>query len=166
MDVTRLKKSPKCPYCGNVMKIEHEDRRPKVPQDHPDYWECANDWHFVAYFTCDHCSRRTGTTVKAPQAHGSDLKEVQIAAYAEAMAFTLKKTLEWEEIPDHKLVYLELRGIDKPVPSILRQTMDDQAFYTMESGCVFTFAMDELGKRWRAWASEPTEEERSTVELM
>ena len=77
-----------------------------------------------------------------------------------------QKPLEWEEIPDHQLVYLELRGIDKPIPSILRQTMDDQAWYTMESGSVFTFAMEELGKRWRAWAQKPTDEERSAAEWM
>lgn len=75
----------------------------------------------------------------------------------------LQKPLTWEEISDHKLIFMELRGIDKPIPSILRQTIDDQAFYTMESGCVFTFAMDELGKRWRPWASEPTEEERAAA---
>jgi hypothetical protein len=73
------------------------------------------------------------------------------------------KPLEWEEIPDHKLIFMELRGIDKPVPSILRQTMDNQAWYTMESGYVFTFDMDELGKRWRPWAIEPTEEERAAA---
>lgn len=77
-----------------------------------------------------------------------------------------RKPLEWEEIPDHQLVYLELRGIDKPIPSILRQTMDDQAWYTMESGSVFTFAMEELGKRWRAWVQKPTDEERSAAEWM
>ena len=79
---------------------------------------------------------------------------------------TLQKPLTWEEIPDHKLVFMELRGIDKPVPSILRQTMDNQAWYTMESGCVFTFDMDELGKRWRPWAQYPNEEERSAAEWM
>jgi len=75
-----------------------------------------------------------------------------------------QKPLEWEEISDHRLVWMELRGLDKPIPSILRQTMDNQAWYTMERGCVFTFAMEELGKRWRPWASEPTEEERSAAE--
>ena len=77
-----------------------------------------------------------------------------------------QKPLTWEEIPDHKLVFMELRGIDKPVPSILRQTMDNQAWYTMESGHVFTFDMDELGKRWRPWAQYPNEEERSAAEWM
>ncbi len=161
MDVTKLKKSPKCPYCGNVMKLNFVDNRPTVPRDNPNYWECAKDWQYVAYYTCTHCSQRTGTTIKAPQAHGSDPKEVMIAAYVEAIPGALQKPLTWEEIPDHKLIFMELRGIDKPIPSILRQTIDDQAFYTMESGCVFTFAMDELGKRWRPWATEPTEEERS-----
>lgn len=166
MDVTKLRKSPKCPWCGNVMKIEFEDRRPKVPENSPQYWECAKDWQFVAYYTCDMCSHRTGTTIKAPQAHGSNPKEVAIAAYVEAIGSKLNKPLEWEEIPDHQLVYLELRGIDKPIPSILRQTLDDQAFYTMESGYVFTHALEELGKRWRVWAQKPTDEERRAAEWM
>lgn len=94
---------------------------------------------------------------------GIDIAKKMIRTHIAGQAL---RPLSWEEIPDHRLVYLELRGIDKPVPSILRQTMDDQAWYTMESGCVFTFAMDELGKRWRPWASEPTEAERSAAEWM
>lgn len=79
---------------------------------------------------------------------------------------TLQKPLTWEEIPGCRLVWMEIRGIYRPVPSILRQTMDNQAWYTMESGLVFTFDMDELGKRWRPWAQYPNEEERSAAEWM
>lgn len=96
----------------------------------------------------------------------SRLKMYEDAGMWPSQGQPARKPLEWEEIPDHQLVYLDLRGIDKPVPSILRQTMDDQAWYTMESGSVFTFAMEELGKSWRAWAALPTDEERSAAEWM
>lgn len=74
--------------------------------------------------------------------------------------------LDWKGLPMHRLVWLEVRHLDKPIPAIFRQTMDDQAFYTTESGYVFTFAWDEMGKRWRAWEKEPTDEERSASEWM
>jgi hypothetical protein len=96
----------------------------------------------------------------------SRLKMYEDAGMWPSQGQPAQKPLEWEAIPDHQLVYLELRGIDKPIPSILRQTMDDQAWYTMESGSVFTFAMEELGKSWRAWAQKPTDEERSATEWM
>lgn len=142
MDVT-----PKCPYCGEMMKI-HAD-------------ELYGGFFAIGYAYCPVCGSY-GPTVKADTDEA--VKRIRDDVKAAALRRPLQKPLTWEEIPDHKLIFMELRGIDKPIPSILRQTMDNQAWYTMESGCVFTFDMDELGKRWRPWATEPTEEERSVAE--
>ena len=121
------------------------------------FFECAFEgcWIATVYAAlCGYCHTR------------SRLKMYEDAGMWPPQGQPALKSLEWEEIPDHRMVWMELRGIDKPIPSILRQVMDDQAWYTMESGCVFTFAMEEMGKRWRAWAVLPTEEERSAAEWM
>jgi hypothetical protein len=128
---------PMCPYCGMEMRLEY-----------------YNDG---ISFACHNCWS------ESPFVRFRGGEDVRNLCYEAAMRRPAQKPLTWEEIPDHKLIFMELRGIDKPIPSILRQTMDNQAWYTMESGCVFTFDMDELGKRWRPWEREPTEEERAAA---
>lgn len=143
MDVTRA-----CPCCGHINKwgLRSLIARMLKVRDSA-YMEAITD--------------RTG--YHAGYCEGLEKARELIEA---VMNDPAQEPLEWEEIPDHRLVWMELRGIDKPIPSILRQVMDDQAWYTMESGCVFTFAMEEMGKRWRAWAVLPTDEERSAAEWM
>lgn len=135
---------PVCPYCGAEMKI-------MVQEFYGGEFCCG-------YAFCPQCGSYAPSV-----ARDTSKEKLSVEIIAAALRRPAQKPLTWEEIPDHKLIFMELRGIDKLIPSILRQTIDDQAFYTMESGCVFTFAMDELGKRWRPWATEPTEEERAAA---
>ena len=150
--------NPICPWCGREMVAVFdppEDYRYKCL-----YCRVLSPTRYTpqAAWEAALLLRRKGPlTVKELEARLNTILNPEPDAPA------LQKPLTWEEIPDRKLIFMELRGIDKPVPSILRQTMDNQAWYTMESGCVFTFDMDELGKRWRPWASEPTEEERAAA---
>lgn len=158
---------PKCPYCGNPMRLFVEDNRQKVPRDHPDYWECAKDWQFVAFYTCDMCNRRTMTTIKSPQAHGSDLEKVKIEAFAEAMARPLQKPLTLQKL--HKLIrsgddvaiYCESKGDDHAYATIL---YDGNA---IERDCTKirskSLVFENYGIGWRAWAQRPTDKERAAA---
>ena len=167
MDVTKLKKSPKCPWCGNVMKIETEDRRPKVPQNSPQYCECAEDWQFVAYFTCDMCSHRTGTTIKAPQSHGSDLKEAMIGAFVEAVTRPLQKPLELAQLEalisagEDVAVYCEAKGEPHAYATILFAGQVISPNGDKINACDLVYF--HYGKTWRAWVQRPDDEERAAA---
>lgn len=158
---------PLCPYCGSTMTLRTSDNRPTVPPANPSYWECAKDWQFVAYYTCECCSMRTGTTIKAPQAHKSSMEAAIIAAYKEAMARPLQKPLTLQDLHalidagEEAVVYCEATDDPEVYGNIFYngKSIDRHA----ESVDVRLLVYENYGKTWRAWAARPTREERAAA---
>lgn len=157
---------PKCPYCGTEMILYVDDATPRVPPYHPDYWEPAEDWRFRARYVCEACSRRTGTMILTPQAHGSVRKEVERAAYLEALRRPLQKPLTLEELKaliypcDEVVTFCESKDSDRTYANIwIGDSVID--FASIEQKINVHFGS--YGKTWRAWATRPTDEERAAA---
>ena len=126
--------NPKCPYCGAEMRVK-------------------NMYETVAFA----CSCGAMSPVK-------DTKEEALAA---ALRKTLQRPLTFSEISDMPVVFLEdidkedtLRALPLPLPHHDRDCVI--GFLTVEQASFAAYQSD-YGKRWRAWKSQPTEDEREAA---
>ena len=128
--------NPKCPYCGAQMRVR-------------------NMYETVAYS----CSCGAMSPVKDTEAEA-----LAAALRLDEQHKPLLKPLAFSQIADALFVFLEdydkkdlIRALPQPLfnKSVMGFLTSNQEFIRAnESDC---------GKRWRAWASQPTEYERSAA---
>ena len=129
----------KCPYCGTAMECERKVFDPYDETFDEDY-----------AFRCPQCFAV------------SPLAETKEEAFALAMQRTLQKPLTLEEAKAMDVVWLEDNDKTHCIPALVCRYVDGDVFFRGQRSRVTPLDTD-YGKRWRAWASEPTDEERSAA---
>lgn len=77
----------------------------------------------------------------------------------------IRKPLTLEELKKAKSVWIECsdEDADNPVPVLTDGISDKIAHFLTDNGIRADGRIDQYGSMWRAWASEPTNEERAAA---
>lgn len=141
---------PRCPYCGEVMKI-HAD-------------EFYGGCFAIGYAYCAACGCY-GPSVKA--ATDEAVKRIRDDVKAAAMRRPLQKPLTLEELKalidpgDEVVTYCEAKGAERTYANIwIGDLVIDVIGYEPKN----TTCFEHYGKTWRAWATRPTDEERAAAQ--
>jgi len=94
--------------------------------------------------------------------HQSDVIELLVGALRDALDKPMQKPMTLDEIAKNSVVWLEDKGKENIIPAIVGYIIDHEIVLHSVK-CSFVPSLDEYGKRWRAWASRPTDEEREAA---
>lgn len=98
----------------------------------------------------------------SPAKMGGTKEEAIKHARAAAMKRKLQKPLTLDEIAKAGVVWLEDNDKEDIIPAIVGYVIDHE-IVLHSVHCSFVSYLDEYGIRWRAWASDPTIEEREAA---
>ena len=143
--------TPKCPYCGHTMTAADS------------FFDKFSD-SYSTYAKCWRCG------AQGPLAKSSTATGAQGKAMKHALKRPEQKPLRWKQIEELPIVWLEDNGVRAVIPA-LTCPVDDQStrcFLTQEQeDTTHVIAVkSDYFKRWRAWAAQPTQEERSAAKWM
>ena len=137
-----------CPYCGGAMtaKAVFFDRYSGYYSSHAKCWNCGSQ----------------GPIVKSTTKQGAMNR-----ALRHALKRPQRRPLRWEQLETLPIVCLEDTDKCDILPAFPEPVKDRgvMCFLTAEQEFVTADKAD-YGKRWRAWAAQPTKEERSAAEWM
>lgn len=139
---------PKCPYCGGAMTVKSTffDRYSGKYSAHAKCWECGSQ----------------GPVVKSSTEQGAINR-----AMKHALKRPQRRPLMWSQIEAYLVVYLEDKGVSDLLPAFPEPVKDRGVMCFLTAAQEFVTAdKADYGKRWRAWAAQPTKEERNAVKWM
>lgn len=95
----------------------------------------------------------------------ADVIELLVGALRDALDKPMQKPLTLEEFEKAKVVWIECSDEDvgNPVPVLTDGISDKIAHFLTDNGIRADGRIDQYGSMWRAWASKPTDEERSAA---
>ena len=104
--------------------------------------------------------------------HQSDVIELLVGALRDALGKTKQKPLTLEEVKDAGIVFIEYQYTKELRTAFVVKRGNNRDFNVIAAkgsstlrDCTLTQMSNSLfGKIWRAWASRPTDEERSAAE--
>lgn len=140
--------NPKCPYCGQTMTAAEP------------FFDKFSD-SYSTYAKCWRCGSQ-GPMVKSSTASGAANRSMKHALHRPQ-----QKPVRWQQLETLPVVWLEEKDERAVIPvfpcpvkdqSVMCFLTQDQEFVTAEKA--------DYGKRWRAWAAQPSQEERSTAKWM
>ena len=137
---------PKCPFCGETMTASA-----------PFYDKYGGK--YTSYAKCGKCG------AQGPLAKSNASIVAENRAIKNALKRPKQRPLRWAATVTMQLVYLEDVDKDDIIPAF-NNTPDDKGvmhFITADLRNVCGSKSD-YGKRWRAWASPPTSNERKETE--
>ena len=141
----------KCPYCGQTMTAAEPffDKFDKFSGSYSTFAKC---WR---------CGSQ-GPLVKSNTASGASTRAMKHALHRPQ-----QKPLRWQELEALPIVWLEERGAQAVIPAFPCHVKDKgvMCFVTQEQEFVTSVKTD-YGRSWRAWAAQPTQEERSAAKWM
>ena len=143
--------TPKCPYCGHTMTAT----------------DSFFDQYSGSYSTFAKCWRcgSQGPLVRSTTAAGA-----QGRAMKHALKRPEQKPLRWEQLETLPIVWLEDKDVRAVIPAFPCPVNDRSAFCFLtqkqDNAMLGTAEKIDYGKRWRAWAAQPTQEERSAAKWM
>lgn len=137
--------NPKCPYCGQTMTAAE-----------PFFDKFSGS--YSTYAKCWRCGSQ-GPMVKSSAAGCAQNRAMKHALHRPA-----QKPLRWQQLETLPIVWLEDNGERAVIPAFPCPVNDKNSieFMTQEYELA-TARKTDYGKRWRAWAAQPTQEERSAA---
>ena len=137
--------TPKCPYCGHTMTAT-------------DSFFDQYSGSYSTFAKCWKCGSQ-GPLVRSTTAAGA-----QGRAMKHALKRPEQKPLRWEQLKELPIVWLEDKDVRAVTPAFPCPINDKNviSFMTQEYQLA-TIEKTGYGKRWRAWAAQPTQEERSAA---
>lgn len=95
----------------------------------------------------------------------SPIKSTKERAYEAAVRRPLKKPLTLDKLKELDVVWLEDKDKTFAIPALREYVPlhDADALFLMSGGRYVFVDWIDYGSRWRAWAQEPTDEERSAA---
>lgn len=140
--------NPKCPYCGQTMAAAE----PFFDKFSGSYSTFAKCWR---------CGSQ-GPMIKSSTATGAQGRAMKHALHRPA-----QKPLRWQQLEELPIVWLEDNGERAVIPAFPCPGSKSgvMSFLTNEHEFVTSIKTD-YGKHWRAWAAQPTQEERSAAKWM
>lgn len=139
--------TPKCPYCGHTMTAT-------------DSFFDQYSGSYSTFAKCWKCGSQ-GPLVRSTTAAGA-----QGRAMKHALKRPEQKPLRWEQLETLPIVWLEDKDVRAVIPALTSPSSDCSIMSFVKHGVTFDFITKqkaEYGKRWRAWAAQPTQEERSAA---
>lgn len=134
--------NPKCPFCGEVMKIGTPffDKYSGKYSAHAKCWECGAQGPIARSGSSDIATNRA-------------IKSAQFRP--------IQKPLRWASLDGMQVVWLEDADKQEVIPAFPEPVYDKgvMSFLTYNQEFI-TAEKADFGKRWRAWASQPTSKER------
>lgn len=137
--------TPKCPYCGKTMTAAEP------------FFDKFSD-SYSTFAKCWRCGSQ-GPLVRSSTATGA-----QGRAMKHALKRPEQKPLRWQQLEELPVVWLEDKDERAVIPAFPCPVNDKNVigFMTQEYDLA-TAGKTDYGKRWRAWAAQPTQEERSAA---
>lgn len=149
-----MNNTPKCPYCGDRMKIRVS--------------LITSDWGLLsAQYKCMTCES-TSPRIEFPGDTPNDKIIERLQAVSSRRAEPKNRVLTLEEIIKAGVVWLEGKPLPVVfvVPAIVYGEVSDDAnsyktciAFTERCGEINDYPVDDYGKHWRCWLRKPTKEE-------
>ncbi len=139
--------NPKCPYCGQTMTAAE----PFFDKFSGSYSTFAKCWR---------CGSQ-GPLIKS----GAE-SCAQNRALKHALKRPEQKPLRWQQLETLPIVWLEERGAQAVIPALTSPSSDSSIMGFVKHGVTFDYITRKkayYGRRWRTWATQPTQEERSAA---